>query len=412
MKKGEYKVRKVCRLCGSKELSMFLDMGWMPHAGDFLKEKDIGTEKHYPLKVHFCNECGLVQVLHVINPDTLFKDYRYLSSVGLKDHFEKYANLMFDKFLKKGDSVVEIGSNDGVLLSPLRELGVEVLGVDPAENVSEIAKNKGLPTMVDYFDGEVAEKILKKHQAADAVFANNVLAHIDNMIEVFSGIKRLLKDEGVLVFEVHYLPDLVESLQYDFFYNEHLSYYTLHSLAPFIEEYGMEIFDVDKIDVHSGSIRVYVKKKINKKIKSESSVQKVLKFEEKEGYLDDSAMIDFGRRVKEHKTVMVNKLKEIKKEGKSIVGYGAAGRGNTLLNYCGIGEEVLEYIVDESPERYGRYTPGTHIPIVKPEVFRKNYPDYALLIAWSYSDMIIEKERAFRSKGGKFLIPLPKLKVM
>ena len=412
MKKGKFLIRRECRFCSSKKLVKIIDMGPMPLAGDYLLKKNIGKEKYYPLRIYFSQKCSLVQVLDVIAPNILFNDYRYLSSVGLKAHFKSYADEMVKGFLKKGDFIVEIGSNDGVLLLPLKLLGMDVLGIDPAKNVAKIAEKKGVQTIVDYFGVKISKSILTIKGKAEAILANNVLAHIDNVNDVFKGIKLLLKPEGILVFEVQYLLDLINSLQYDFFYNEHLSYYTIVSLNPLMEKYDMEIFDVKKIPIHSGSIRVYVKFKNNIKLNIKSSVKKLLDIEKGNEVLNEKDLKKFAVKVGKHKISLVNYLVKLKRKGERIVGYGASGRGNVLLNYCGITNNYIDYIVDESPERYGRFTPGTHIPIVKPEVFRKDKVKYCLLLAWNYKDMILSKEKEFVKKGGKFILPLPRIRLI
>ena len=411
MKKGKVARRKTCRLCTSKNLTQTLNLGYMPHAGDFLKKESVGKEKYYPLKIWLCNNCSHLQVLDVIKPKILFENYRYLSSIGLSNHFEEYAKEMKKRFLEKDSFVVEIGSNDGVLLAPLKKLGIDVLGVDPAKNIAKIAKKRGIPALVNYFSEKVAQKIIREKGQPDAVFANNVLAHIDNMDDVFRGIKLLLKPEGTLVFEVHYLRDLVSKLQYDFFYTEHLSYHSLTSIIPFLQKYEMEIFDVKKIPIHSGSIRVYVKFRKNKKYRVRKSVRRILGEEKKIGVHQEKYYQDFAEKVNMHRREIRKLIKSLKRKNERIVGYEASGRANTLLNFCKIGNNDIDYIVDESPERQGRYTPGTHIPIVNPEKFRKDDVKYALLFAWSYQEQILRKERKFLKKGGKFILPLPKVRI-
>jgi len=409
MKKGNTIKRNSCRLCRSKQITEILDLGFMPLAGDYLLKKDLGKEKFYPLKIYVCNNCLLVQVLHVIKSDTLFRNYHYLSSIGLSEHFEKFAKETVNKYLKKGDFVVEIGSNDGVLLRPLKKHGIRVLGVDPAKNVADLAIKQGLETWVDYFGKNVAKKIVKEKGKTDAIFANNVLAHIDDLDDVFKGIKQLLKPSGIIVFEVHYLRDLIAKMQYDFFYNEHLSYYTLTSLIPFLEKYGLVIFDVMHLPIHSGSIRVYCKYKTNKNLRTYKRVLLMLNKEKQSRIQNIKTFNEFTKKVFKHKKNLNNVLLKIKNEGNKIVGYGAAGRGNTLLNFCEIDAELIDYIVDESSERQGRYTPGTHIPIVTPEIFRNDEVKYALLLAWSYKKQITDKEREFINRGGKFILPFPKV---
>ena len=412
MKKGRFKHRKTCRLCDSSNLEVFLDLGLTPLAGDYLLKEEIGKECYYPLRVYYCHNCSLVQLLDIIPADNLFRDYRYLSSISLSSHFKGYAQEMIDRFLTKESFVVEIGSNDGVLLAPLKEYGVRVLGVDPAVNVAWVAQRRGIETIADYFTEQHAKEIVKQYGQADAIFANNVLAHIDNMDEVFAGIQRILKPEGILVFEAHYLVDLIEKLQYDFFYpGEHLSYYSLSSLIPFLNKYDMRIFDAKRIPIHAGSIRVYVCKK-NQKKKETKQVREYLSLEKEMKLNSIKPLKHFAKRVAIHKEKLNKFLYGLLVQNKKIVGYGAAGRGNTLLNVSGISTQIIPYIADESPERYGRFTPGTHIPIVRPEVFRKDNPDYALLLAWSYKDTILRKEKEFLKRGGKFIVPLPTIRIV
>lgn len=379
----------------------------MPHAGNFLTAKEVGNEYYYPLRVYYCKKCGLVQILDIVPPNILFQKYHYLSSVSLSEHFHKYAKEVGKRFLTKNSFVVEIGSNDGVLLSPLKKMGIKVLGVDPAKNIAAVAKKKGIKTIVNFFDERVAGKIFKENGKADAILANNVLAHIDDMDNVFRGIVKLLSPDGVLIFEVHYLPDLLKAMQYDFFYTEHLSYYSLGSLIPFLNKFGLRIFDIKHISIHSGSIRVYVKFENSNKYKIKKAVGKMYLKEQK--VLSSDKMIGFSLKVYKHKKNIKKILTKIKESGDKIVGYGAGGRANTFLNFCGIDRTILDYIVDDSPERQGKYTPGMHIPIVSPEVFRKDSAKFALLLAWNYKKQILSKENKFIKKGGKFIIPLPKL---
>ena len=387
----------------------FLDLGYMPHAGDFLTAKEVGKEFYYPLRIYFCRDCSLVQNLDVISPMKLFKQYHYLSSISLTDHFQKYAMEIKRRFLNKDSFVIEIGSNDGVLLSPLEKIGIKTIGVDPASNVAKIAKKRGVRTIVDFFGDKVAEKILKENGKADVIMANNVLAHIDNMDDVFRGIVKLLKPDGVLIFEVHYLPDLLNKMQYDFFYSEHLSYYSLAALVPFLSKFCLKIFDVKKVLTHSGSIRVYVEFKKSGKERISKNVEKLRKQELRLGTFSEKKLKLFVNNVYKHRKLMRSLLAKIKEDNKRIIGYGAAGRANTLLNFCEINTDTLDYIVDDSPERQGKYTPGTHIPIVSPDIFRKDSVNYVLLLAWNYKKQIIEKEAKFIKDGGKFIIPFPRI---
>ncbi len=408
-KLGKFKKRCICRFCKSRKLVKFLDFGYIPHAGNYLKPEEVGKERYYPLRIFFCRGCGLIQNLDIISSATLFRNYHYLSSVSLTKHFQEYAEEIKKKFSVKNSFIVEIGSNDGVLLLPLLKMGFKVLGVDPAVNVGRIAKKKALDIIIDYFGVKVADTIINKYGKADLILANNVLAHIDNMDNVFKGVSKLLKNDGILIFEVHYFPDLLKMMQYDFFYGEHLSYYSLSTLSPFLNKFNLEIFDVKKMSIHSGSIRVYVKFKSNNKLKTRDGVLRLIKFEQGLGRVDEKILKNFDLKIEKHKVDIKKLLLGIKKGGSRIVGYGAGGRANTFLCSCGIGKDILDYIVDESVERQGRFTPGTHIPIVSPEVFRKDSVKFVLLLAWNYKKEIIKKERVFIKNGGKFIVSFPKI---
>jgi methylation protein EvaC len=412
IKLGKYRSRLNCRLCGSRNLVKFLDLGYMPHAGDFLTADMVGKENSYPLRIYYCKDCNLVQNTDVISRSTLFKDYHYLSSVSLSEHFQKYAEEIRDRFINKGSFVFEIGSNDGVLLIPLIKNGIRVLGIDPASNIAKIAKNKGVPTIVNYFGENIANKLLKIYGEADVISANNVLAHIDDMDDIFKGITKLLKPEGVLIFEVHYLPDLLDKMQYDFFYSEHLSYYCLLALKPYLDKFNLVIFDIKKIPIHSGSIRVYAMYKSNHIYKITSNVARLNNAEISSGYFNVKYLKAFANRVYKHRENIRRYLINIKKDGNRIVGYGASGRANTLLNFCGIDSNILDYIVDDSPERQGKFSPGTHIPIVSPDIFRADNVKHTLLLAWNYKDLIIKKEASYIKKGGLFILPLPKIEII
>ena len=412
VKLGRFKKRTTCRLCNSRHLVKILDLGYMPHAGNYLTEAELGREYYYPLRIYFCRKCGLVQNLDIISPETLFGEYHYLSSISLSGHFQKYAKEVKKRFLNKNAFVVEIGSNDGVLLSPLKKMGINVLGIDPAKNIAMVAEKNGIKTIVDYFGNKTAVKILKQYGKADMVLANNVLAHIDDMNNVFKGIVKILKPQGVLVFEVHYLPDLLNKMQYDFFYSEHLSYYSLCSLKPFLNKYGLEIFDARRIPIHSGSIRVYAQFKKSGSENANKRVAEMIKRENKSKTLKEGYLMKFSTKIKKHKQEINKLLLNIKKQKLRIAGYGAGGRANTLLNYCEIDKDILDYIVDDSPERQGKYTPGTYIPIVSPEVIKKDNIKYLLLLAWNYKNIIIEKERDYLNKGGMFIVPLPKINII
>ncbi len=368
-----------CRFCAKKQFKLILDLGRQPLAGEFLTKNQIGKEQFYPLRLYQCQSCGLVQLLDVVEKDQLFQSF--LSSVNMSQHFQDYAKELADRFLNIGDFVIEIGSNDGVLLKPLKKMGMKVLGIESVRKIAKIAQDKGIQTKVDYFSLKVAKQIKQK---AQAILANNVFAHIDNLKDVMDGVDYLLEEQGVFIFEVHFLLDLIDYTQYDTIYHEHLNYYSVFTLANFLNKWHFEITEVKPIPTHAGSIRVYTRRfKIG----------------------------NFAKRVIWQKTKLVKLLKNIKVQGKLIIGYGAAGRANTLLNYCKITSEYLEYIIDESPLRYGRFTPGTHIKIIPATNAQLDKVDYILILAWNYQKEIMAKAKlnGFR---GKFIIPLPKVTVI
>lgn len=411
---GEYRHNETCRFCGSSAVLRFLKMGNMPLAGGFLRKEDIAGEKLYPLDVYLCSECKLVQLLDVVPREVLFGEYFYMSSTTktLTRHFKDLAKLFSDKFLDDGSFVVEIGSNDGVLLSPLKELGIRAVGFEPSRNISKIAAEKGLDVVNDYFTCKTAAEAAKRMGKADLVSASNVFAHIEDLHDVVEGVDEILKENGIFVFEVHYLLDIIQKMQYDTIYHEHLYYHSLTALTSFFREHGMEIFDVQRIPIHEGSIRVFVKREGDKKHEKTSEVTNLIEIERKAGLDVQGTFVQFGQDVASHRTKLVSMLRKLKAEGKNIIGYGAPGRGNTLLNYCGIGKDILDYVTDESPTRQGKFIPGMHIPIVSPANIVKTKPDIALMLAWSYRKEILEKEKEFVKNGGKFIVPLPEPKII
>lgn len=408
--------RDDCRVCHSKNVIKFLSLGKVPLAGGFIKEEQIPKEQKFPLDVYFCKNCSLVQIMDVVPNEVLFKDYRYLSSVTktLRNHFEKHAKDLVSRYnLDKNSKVLEIGSNDGVLLKPLKELGISCIGFEPAKNVAKIAKSKGLAIIEEFFSEETAKAFLNKKGKVDMILASNVFAHIDYIDSVMKGIDLLLKENGVYVFEVHYIVDLIEKIQYDTIYHEHLCYYSVKALQTLMKRFGMEITFVKRIPIHSGSISVHAKR-IKADNVIDKSVNDLIKLEKSMNLHNEEGFKEFAKRVKEKKEELVSLIKKLKSENKKIIAYGAPGRGTIMINYCNLGKDLIDYVIDESPERYGRLMPGKHIPIYPPSKLRedKKNPDYVLILAWSYVKEIMEKEKEFLLNGGKFIIPLPKVNII
>ena len=403
-----------CRICKSKDLKKFLEFGNMPLAGGFIKKEDLLKENTFPLTVVFCEKCKETQILETVSSTTLFKDYRFVSSTTktLSNHFVKYAETMKEKFLNKNSLVVEFGSNDGVLLKPFNDLGIKAIGVEPARNITLLAKQKGCEVINDFFNSITAQQIKKKYGKASLICANNVFAHIDDMHEPMKGIKLLLKEDGVFVFEVHYLVDLLEQFQFDMIYHEHMMHHSLTSLSYLINLFDMEIFDVLRIPIHAGSIRVYTQNKKKGKKVVEPIVKKLLKLEKTRKIDQLDTLTKFGNDAYQKRDLLVKLVKNLKSQGKRIVGYGASGRATVHINFCKFNSETVEYVVDASHERQGRFIPGMHIPIVPPNKLKSDNPDYAILFAYNYFDEVIRKESDFIKKGGKFIVPLPEPKII
>jgi len=407
---SKYYKKNKCRICSSQNLELILDLGKQPLANAFIKEEDLTKyENKFPLKLYLCKNCYLLQLLDIVDKEFLFKKYLYLTSASkpIVDHFEKYASDVYKEFLKDiiNPLVIEVGSNDGSLLKEFKKFGVDILGIEPAENIAKIANDIGIPTKNVFLNYDIAKKISLQKKAS-MVIANNVFGHVDDLQEFMKCIKILLEDKGIFVFEVPYLIDLIQKLEFDTVYHEHLSYFSLTPLMKLMNEFDLEIFDVKKQKVHGGTIRVFVAGKNNFKITA--NLQKLIDFEEKFGVCKLETYKKFSEDVKQLKKVLQNRLLKYKKAGKTIFGYGAPAKGNVLLNYCNIGTEFLDYILDTTPLKQGLYTPGMHIPVRSYEIcFERASQQIALLLAWNYEKEIIDKESEFIRNGGKFLVPIP-----
>lgn len=408
------KVNTRCRICKEDRLTKVIDLGLTPLANAFLTRENLHkAEKKYPLRVFFCHNCNLLQLIDVVSPKVLFRNYVYFSSgmPVLPEHFRNYAQEVKENFAtSKDDFVVEIGSNDGLLLGAIKKLGAKVLGVDPAINIATIANKHGVMTLPDFFTRKLAKDIVRKYGHAKVVIGNNVVAHIDNHHDLVSGIATLLADDGVFILEAPYLVDMFENLTFDTIYHEHLSYLAVKPLKQLFDQYNMEIIDVRTFPVQGNSLRVYAAKKGSQKIKS--SVKQFIE-KEKEMKLDKvDTYLRLANRIAKLRRDVVKLLTRLKSEGKRIAAYGAPAKGNTLLNYFDIGSRVLDYATEGLPSKVGLYTPGTHIPVVHINEARKNPPDYYLLLAWNYKDAVLEKEKEFRKRGGKFILPVGKVEII
>jgi SAM-dependent methyltransferase len=400
-----------CRVCGEDSLYPFLDLGSMPPSNGFVASPD-EEEQFFPLEVVVCDSCNHVQLQHTVDREFLFSEYHYFSSASdpLLEHFGAYADAVESQYLESGDFVVEIGSNDGVLLSQFDE-SISTLGVDPAENVAEAARERGVETITELFAPDVAETIVAEYGTADAICANNVVGHIDDLHGLMEGLNTLLAPEGVFVMEVPYLIDLLSNHQFDTIYHEHISYFSIRALERLVEQFDMQVVDVDRVDVHGGTIRAHIQRQSADRT-PERIVGDLEHLELAMGLDRRETYDDFAERVERTRTRINTLLDLLDDEDVSIVGYGAPAKGNVLLNYCDIGPERLDYLLDTTPKKQGTYSPGMNIPVRSPEAFHDDPPEYAFLLAWNYKSAILEKEAAYRVSGGQFVVPIPYVDVV
>jgi SAM-dependent methyltransferase len=375
-----------------------------------MKEPEI----HYPLEICMCEDCGLAQLTYVVSPEILYRnDYPYESSITKTGHahWESFAKEVVGKYgLGKQDLVVDIGSNVGVLLEAFRNNGVTVQGVDPAANIVMLAQKRGIDTICDFFNAESVDKILEEKGNASIITGTNVFAHIDDLHLLMSNIKRLLKNKGVFIFEAPYFVNLINTIQYDTIYHEHLSYLSVKPLIGFFAQHNMEMIDIQFADIHGGSFRVYISEKGNYPVSG--IVKNLLDKENAMGLYSHATLDKFSEDVKKNRSELTWLLHSLKREGKSIVGVSAPAKGMTLLNYCRIGNDWLDVVSEKSTLKIGRYTPGMHIPVVADDYLLEKLPDFALLLAWNFAEEIMKNLDGYRKRGGKFIIPIPMPKIV
>jgi len=405
-----------CRFCGTPLRYSFIDLGMQPLCESYLSINQLNQmEPFYPLHAYVCEKCLLVQVEEYVSPKEIFSEYAYFSSYSDSwlEHSKKYVDMIIKKLnLSSESKAIEIGSNDGYLLQYFVEKGVPVLGVEPAGNVAEVAKKRGIPTLIEFFGVETANKMKSDGTLADLIIGNNVLAQVPELNDFIEGMKLILKPEGIITLEFPYLMKLMEGNQFDTIYHEHFSYFSIITTKKIFSKHGLTIFDVEEISTHGGSLRIYVRHD-NDTSKSISQNVKILTKKEKMAGFDKiDAYLSFKNKVFNTKNKLLSFLIKAKEADKKIVGYGAPGKGNTLLNFCGIRVDFLEYTVDRNPYKQNKFLPGTHIPIFHPEKIFHTKPDYVLILPWNLKDEIIKQMSKIFEWGGKFVVPIPDVQII
>jgi hypothetical protein len=410
------KASQSCRACGHNKLFTLVNLGMSPFSNSYIKRINLNkSEIFYPLHAVVCEKCFLVQIDEFLKPDRIFSDYVYFSSYSNTwlEHCKSYVSMVISRFnLSTNSNVVEIASNDGYLLQYFIEKKIPCLGVEPAENIADIAIKKGIPTKKAFFGAAFAKELAKKNGNANLILANNVLAHVPDINDFVLGLKLLLSQDGVVTIEFPHLLKLIQENQFDTIYHEHFSYLSLYCVEKIFFNYGLKIFDIDEICTHGGSLRIYATHIDSSLHSISSSVIKIRETEDKAFFNKISGYLGFEAKVNKVKRDLLTFLNKVKQDGKSVVGYGAAAKGNTLLNYCGIRSDYLDYIVDLSPHKQGLYMPGSHLPIYGPEKIAITKPDYVLILPWNISSEIISQNSHIQSWGGKFVVAIPELKIL
>lgn len=404
-----------CRFCGTELRRTFVDLGTSPHCEAFPSLDDLNRgEMFYPLHAYVCEQCFLVQLQQYESPENIFSHYAYFSSYSdswLK-HAENYCGKMTSKLgLNARSFVIEVASNDGYLLQYFVRGGVPALGIEPAANVAEVAVAKGVPTLVRFFGTQLAKELAAKGQSADLLLGNNVLAQVPDLNDFVEGLKIVLKPNGVLTLEFPHLLKLIDHNEFDTIYHEHFSYFSLLTTMRIMEAHGLRVFDVEELPTHGGSLRVYACRAESQAHETQPRVASLIAEELRAGLNRAAGYESFSRQVQRTKFAFVDFLISAAREGKSVAGYGAPGKSATLLHYCGIGKDLIEFTVDRSPYKHGRFLPGSHIPIFHPDKIRETKPDYVVILPWNLKDEIIAQLQFIREWGGRFVVPIPEVEI-
>jgi SAM-dependent methyltransferase len=404
-----------CRFCGEKADHLFVDLGMSPLCESILTAEQLNDmEPFYPLRVHVCPRCFLVQLSEYVSPEHIFSEYAYFSSYSTSwvEHARKYTKGIQQRLqLTDTSFVVELASNDGYLLQHFVEAGIPVLGIEPAVNVAEAARQKHVPTRTCFFGTDTAREMAAQGEQADLLIGNNVLAQVPNLNDFVAGMKIVLKPRGAITVEFPHLVQLMDGNQFDTIYHEHFSYFSFITVEKIFAAHGLTVFDVEEIPTHGGSLRVYARHANDASRPVEAAVGQLRAREEQAGLTRLETYGAFDEQVKETKRKLVEFLIRVRREKKTVAGYGAPGKGNTLLNYCGIRTDFLEYTVDRNPYKHYKFLPGTHVPIFPPERIRETRPDYVLILPWNLKDEIMAQLAYVRDWGGQFIVPIPEVRV-
>ncbi len=404
-----------CRSCGAGNLELVLSLGSTPLANSLVASPDEGPERRYPLDLVFCPACTLVQITETVPPEQLFREYLYFSSFS--DTMLTHARALVDRLvaarsLGPASLAMEIASNDGYLLQYYKQAGVPVLGIEPAQNVARVAvAERGVPTLSEFFGLALAQRLVAEGRRPDVLHANNVLAHVADLNGFIAGIREVLKPEGVAALEFPYLGDMIDRCEFDTIYHEHLCYFSISALRHAFERHGLKMVDVERVPIHGGSLLLQVARAESAEA-PRPPVAALLEEERRRGMTGGDFYRGFARRVLELKDQLRALLGRLKGEGKRVAAYGAAAKGSTLLNTFGIGTETLEFVADRSTYKQGRFMPGVRVPIVGPERLLEAMPDYTLLLTWNFADEILQQQAEYRRRGGKFIVPVPDVRVV